>query len=296
MKKTKGKKSDRIFILVSALCVALLIGCVPITSDGNKRSGAESNGASEEEKIPQEEEGTSQQEIEITGKVIRVDENSILFLQDGEESGGLADFDTSAPLFYDKHGKKIEREALRPGMRIRLSAAANGTYMERYPLGITGVQKVCVLEQQNDMIGLYLDILKEIYDTDAALNDDISTVALDLTEAENLTEQEKESIRFLLWLQLTKEQTHLADSAIKPLNVILSTWEELTQEGLIDVENLYFPEGVLITMKAGETKNNSFRFDVEKWRSGLGAIGYESCKGTFKDGAGTYRLGDAWIS
>ena len=46
-------------------------------------------------------------------------------------------------------------------MRIRLSAAANGTYMERYPLGITGVQKVCVLEQQNDMIGLYLDILKE---------------------------------------------------------------------------------------------------------------------------------------
>lgn len=85
--------------MVSALCVALLIGCVPITSDGNKRSGVESNGASEEEKIPQEEEGTSQQEIEITGKVIRVDENSILFLQDGEESGGLADFDTSAPLF-----------------------------------------------------------------------------------------------------------------------------------------------------------------------------------------------------
>lgn len=88
MKKTKGKKSGRIFILVSALCVALLIGCVPITSDRNKRSGAESNGASEEEKIPQEEERTSQQEIEITGKVIRVDENSILFLQDGEESGG----------------------------------------------------------------------------------------------------------------------------------------------------------------------------------------------------------------
>lgn len=35
MKKTKGKKSGRIFILVSALCLALLIGCVPITSDGN---------------------------------------------------------------------------------------------------------------------------------------------------------------------------------------------------------------------------------------------------------------------
>ena len=293
MKKTRGKKNCRIFILVSALCLALLIGCVPTASDANKQSGAESNGASEEENIPQEEAETSQQAIEITGKVIRVDENSILFLQDGE---GLADFDTSDPLYYDKHGKKIEQEALHPGMRIRLSAAENGTYMERYPLGITGVQKVCVLEQQNDMIGLYVDILKEIYDTDAALNDDISTVALDLTEAESLTEQEKESIRFLFESQLTNEQTRLADSAAKPLNVILSTWEELTQEGLIDAENLYFPEGVLITLKAEETKNNSFRFDVEKWRSGLGAVGYEDCKGTFSDGAGTYRLGDAWIS
>lgn len=47
MKKTKGKKSGRIFILVSALCLALLIGCVPITSDGNKQSGAERMGLQE---------------------------------------------------------------------------------------------------------------------------------------------------------------------------------------------------------------------------------------------------------
>lgn len=76
----------------------------------------------------------------------------------------------------------------------------------------------------------------------------------------------------------------------------LSTGDELTEEGLINKENLYFPEGILITIKTEKVKNNSFRFDVEKWRSGLGAIGYDSCEGTFEDGGGTYRLGEAWIS
>ena len=40
-------------------------------------------------------------EFKITGKVITADENTILFLQDGEENGGLADFGTSDVLFYD---------------------------------------------------------------------------------------------------------------------------------------------------------------------------------------------------
>ena len=146
------------------------------------------------------------------------------------------------------------------------------------------------------MVGLYLDILKEIYGTDTALNDKITIVALDLTEAENLSGQEKEALRYLLWSYLINAQTSLPDGGSEHIDVMLSTWEELTKEGLIDKENLHFPEGILITIKAGQIKNDSFRFVVEKWRSGLGAIGYDSCKGTFEDGAGTYRLGAVWIS
>ena len=235
-------------------------------------------------------------EFEITGKVITADENTILFLQDGEENGGLADFGTSDVLFYDQEGTELEAKALRPGMRIALSAAADSTSVERYPLGITGVHKVRVLEQQNDVVGLYLDILKAVYGADTALNDKITIAALDLTKEENLSKQEKEALRYLFWSYLTNAQESLPDGGSGHIDVMLSTWEELTEEGLIDKENLDFPEGILITIKAGQIKNDSFRFDVEKWRSGLGAIGYDSCEGTFEDGAGTYRLGAAWIS
>ena len=115
----------------------------------------------------------------------------------GKKNGGLADFGTSDVLFYDQEGTELEAKALRPGMRIALSAAADSTSVERYPLGITGVHKVRVLEQQNDVVGLYLDILKAVYGADTALNDKITIAALDLTKEENLSKQEKEALRYL---------------------------------------------------------------------------------------------------
>ncbi|MEY8532138.1 hypothetical protein AALH30_01160 [Blautia pseudococcoides] len=51
--------------------------------------------------------------------------------------------------------------------------------MESYPLLISGAQEVHVLEQGNDYIGLYLDIIKEIYGRDSALNDGMGVMALD---------------------------------------------------------------------------------------------------------------------
>ena len=149
-------------------------------------------------------------EFEITGKVITADENTILFLQDGEENGGLADFGTSDVLFYDQEGTELEAKALRPGMRIALSTAADSTSVERYPLGITGVHKVRVLEQQNDVVGLYLDILKAVYGADTALNDKITIAALDLTKEENLSKQEKEALRYpVSYTHLTLPTTSL---------------------------------------------------------------------------------------
>ena len=298
MKKIKEKKRGGIFLYTLALCLVLLTGCSSIQrqSGGDKMTEPRGNVSSEVGNTSREDNEPAAREFEITGKVITADENTILFLQDGEENGGLADFGTSDVLFYDQEGTELEAKALRPGMRIALSTAADSTSVERYPLGITGVHKVRVLEQQNDVVGLYLDILKAVYGADTALNDKITIAALDLTKEENLSKQEKEALRYLFWSYLTNAQESLPDGGSGHIDVMLSTWEELTEEGLIDKENLDFPEGILITIKAGQIKNDSFRFDVEKWRSGLGAIGYDSCEGTFEDGAGTYRLGVAWIS
>lgn len=101
--------------------------------------------------------------------------------------------------------------------------------MERYPLRVTGVQKVCVLEQQNDMIGLYLWYPEgDLHDTDAALVIDINTVALDLTEAAENRVTGAGRRAFLLWSQLTKEQARLFLRQRHNHKCDLSTWEELT--------------------------------------------------------------------
>lgn len=61
------------------------------------------------------------------------------------------------------------------------------------------------------------------------------------------------------------------------LDVKESTFEQLVKEGLINKEELYFPKGILITISNSEYNEGkkALKYDIEKWRSGLGAIGYE---------------------
>ena len=79
-------------------------------------------------------------------------------------------------------------------------------------------------------------------------------------------------------------------------NVILVAEEDLMEQGLLSEDGSYFPEGILIKIRTVRNRKNSFTFSAKKWSSGLGANGYDDCKASFKEGAGTYKLNFTWIS
>ena len=145
------------------------------------------------------------------------------------------------------------------------------------------VKKISILNEGADIIGFYLGALKEIYASDEALNDDIDTMAFDFSKLGNLRESEKAALMYLM----------AKDAGLK---YVSGTYEELGAQGLIDTKNLYFPNGVLLTISTADESAESFSFDISKWRGGLGAIGSDDNKAKLKDGAWSFEPGGAWIA
>ena len=116
-----GKRAAVLGILVF-LCTLILSACGQ-DQDGYVPAGEEREG--------EEEENT------ITGKIIEVHDTSLLMLREEDANGGLMDTGVDGVKIYDQNKQEIKADALKPGMRIRLSLQEDSTIMERYPLGIT---------------------------------------------------------------------------------------------------------------------------------------------------------------
>ena len=73
------------------------------------------------------------------------------------------------------------------------------------------------------------------------------------------------------------------------------TMEELEEEGYI--KNLFFEEGILFEIKDETMQGATITMDISKWRSGLGAIGYDGLIVKYKNGKWEIvKQGNAWIS
>lgn len=132
-----------------------------------------------------------------------------------------------------------------------------------------------------DTVGAYTAVIDKLYNEDMALNSDIKYIAVDTSAIVNLSEEEK--------ARLLKEIEKYG------YTVLDMTFDELEQEGYI--KDLYFKEGILFKIEDEAISSNSITMDVSKWRSGLGAIGYEDLKVEYKNGRWEItKTGSAWIS
>lgn len=222
------------------------------------------------------------------GKIIEAKENYVLLADEGGEGGGLVTVSSKDVPVKDSSGKETDTSSLKNGMILHVVLDEDGTIAESYPGQIHGEKEIRITEQGDDVTGLYLEAMKEIYQTDPGLNEGIKYMALDLSEVQNMSEAEKGALAYQ-WDGWLRSQSIEAE-------VYQKTYDELVEEGLIDAEKLYFPEGMLITIEDTEKKGDSFTFSISKWCSGLGADGLDDCKATFQNGVGTYSKGTAWIS
>ncbi len=136
-------------------------------------------------------------------------------------------------------------------------------------------------EDDVDKIGAYTTVIDKLYEEDTALNSDIEYIAIDTSLIINLDDEEK--------AELLKE---LEDYGFTVLDM---TMEELKEEGY--VEDLYFEEGILFEIEDEPMVGNSITMDISKWRSGLGAIGYDGMVVKYENEKWEIdKIGGPWIS
>ncbi|MEL7649941.1 MAG: hypothetical protein AAGU76_17810 [Sedimentibacter sp.] len=146
---------------------------------------------------------------------------------------------------------------------------------------IVSLSAGCSRTEPPDAIGAYEAAIDRLYMEDEALNTGIKYLAIDTSEMVNLTEENKKTL--------------LKNLEKYGLTVLDATMEQLKEQGYIKDTN--FEEGILFKIRDEKMKNSSVAMDVSKFRSGLGAIGYDGMVIKYRDGRWEItKSGSPWIS
>lgn len=221
-----------------------------------------------------------------TFQVIEVRDRGLLVAgPDGDFD--LATVGTKDARITDEKGREITLTDLRPGMILEFEGC--GAVYETYP-GYFDVKVVRVLKQGDDLVGLYRSVLRELWEADPALNENITTVGIDFSGLSNLSAVERNALKYVLTNDVYGKTGQF-------INVVTGTWQELCDEGYIDGKNLYWENGVFLSVAVTKTGERKFTFEAEKWRSGTGAIYFKGCEANRgKDGQWNYKLGSFAIA
>lgn len=279
----------RVFILT--LCL-LLTACAPAaeTPESPARTegpAAPADPAGVPPSLAEDEEPTV-----LTCRVVDGAEDGNLLLAELDEGlyGGTGVYRLNVkdvPVTLD--GEAAEPSVLEDGMAV--DVAFNGTVLESFPAQLGEVYSVSAWSRGRgrngggtmfDLCGLYLQVLDDLWKKDPALNEDVSQIALDLSQAPGeLTEGEKLALvhRF---------------GELHGVEAFAATFEELEEQGYLTSEPLgdgapegaafvRWEDGCLFSITPSEDHEGesyslpTLFFNAEKWRSSLGAYGFYDC-------------------
>lgn len=253
-------------IFILALSLASCAG--PVSDDTTIQSGCKADSWEERPKT----------DAILAGKLIRFYDGS--FILAGADSSELYRFSPEVKV-YDLENRAVGAEYLKAGQNVEIGYS--GLILESYPAQLGTPVYVKVNSQGDDMVGFYQTVLNDLWSVDPGLNPDTGVLAFDLAAVENLNEAEKAALMFSM-----SREHNLADTS--------GTFDELSEQGYINQEKLYFENGMLFTFELSDVKEDSFTFNVRKWRSGTGAFFFHDCKAVKTDGVWSYTVGVEMIS
>lgn len=179
-----------------------------------------------------------------------------------------------------ENGKNVALDELKPGTAI---SAVIGAVDESFPARIAPESAEIV--SGTSSAPLVIEALSGLMDEDTALSEGTDILGFDFSEAGNLTSGEKEAVCYII-----------SSKYGYGLNYVKGTYEELGAQGYIDLENMYWENGVLLSFSSETHTDTSVNFSAEKWRGGLGALFYMDCVGTYSGGLWSYKVGSLAIS
>ncbi len=248
-----------ILILTTILLLVSIVSC-----STNQKDNPSSNMSDDTQKA----------EAILKVKVIKLYEKSMLVASMEENAISSDLYTLSTELVKNKN--VLEQGAI-------IEIGYDGTIMETYPARFGNIRYIKLIEKNDDLVGLYESVLTNLWETDEGLNTDIDIIAFDLTKVSNLTDTEKSAL------------TYVMGNKYK-LETITGTFDELSEQGYIDKDNLYFENGILFSINILEKSSKSFKFDVKKWRSGLGAYFFNDCIAKKTNKGWVYEIGGEAIS
>lgn len=269
-----GRLRARVAALLCAALVLLLAGCTAAPKPGAPSAAAAGPETPGTATPGLEAPGAAAVEPEggalLAGTVIDVSDGSLLLAGEGAY-GGLYQVSLD--------GVPVEpggAEALCVGKRAEVTFG--GITAECFPEIPADVTRVRAVDGDLSPFVLYRQVLFDLMETDEGLNGGARYLGVDLSGAANLTGGEKLALQYLL------EQRY-------GLSVLPGTFDELCEQGYIDRDALYWEDGVLLRIALVEDGVDTFRFDAEKWRSGLGAIYWTDCTAARGADGWTYEVG-----
>ncbi|MDR2906066.1 MAG: hypothetical protein LBU73_08945 [Helicobacteraceae bacterium] len=111
-------------------------------------------------------------------------------------------------------------------------------------------------------VEIYKITLKSYLELDAALNENIDFIAIDLSFLDYISDEDKKAI--FMWFE----------SRYAP--VIDTNMDGLKAKGLFDEKAMIIPNGVLLSITKVSASNKEIIIEGMKYRGGLGANGFET--------------------
>lgn len=191
-------------------------------------------------------------------------------------------------------GETADAAALEDGMMAEI--VYSGWVQTTYPGTFSDVYEVRVYSlgsEKNpggsyyDLCGLYLKVLEDLWDKDTGLNEDISYVSVDLTDAPgNLTEGEKAAIAWIFGGKHGVEALTLTSEELKEQGYyteIVYTGTGIPMNADDNRPKAYmWEDGVYFNISANPSDDQRYSlpvifFDAWKWRTPLGAYFFSDC-------------------
>lgn len=212
-------------------------------------------------------------------------------------------------------GQPADPSVLEDGMPVEV--AHNGLIQETFPAGFGEVYSIAAWSRGQgmngagttyDLCGLYLQVLEDLWEKDAGLNQDITQIAVDLSNAPGeLSEAEKAAV---IWRFGEKHG----------LESFAADFDELKEQGAITADPLestannaasyqsdaafyHWEDGCLFSITPNEDHEGELYttpvlfFNAEKWRSSLGAYYLYDCQANWgQTSSWSYQVGSEMIS
>lgn len=177
-----------------------------------------------------------------------------------------ADIDECA--VSDENGIAVTNDYLKKGMSVYMRCEEVIT--DTVPGRLLGLKHIRVEEQSLDFSDLYYDIISIINNDDGNRFGNLQLLAFDLNGVYNLAQAEKNELVYRI-------------QNCFGIDAVLSSYEELEQNGLIDSKSQTFANGALFTIEIIEDSNGTLSFSISKWQSDTCAVGYPLCVAEYND-------------